>query len=307
MKKIPFYFLILLVVISLVFPFVTTTAQETPTNASADQDYVVLAPLPGTTKNDCVGDDCTTTLEKYLPGAFNLMVGVAAALAFIMITWGGVMYATSDALSSKTEGKGYVENAVWGLLLVIGAWVILNTINPQILKFDSILPRADVRTGPGVTVGGGGTWSSQALPGYVMSDAQIASHTENKNKLYNDSGEKITTNSVEPCKTGATSGCTNLNDLPGIAISGILQTQKDCGNCSIVITGGTEGGHVTHGPGMSAVDFRPSPELTGLLGVNGENPNMANYQKLPQKTLSNGQKVTFMWETDPPHWHVTFP
>lgn len=186
MKKIPFYFLILLVMLSLVFPLVRLYADDPPSGStgqasgsvnaganasatsegavsSANQDYVVLAPLPGTTKDGCVGDDCTTTLEKYLPGAFNLMVGVAAALAFIMITWGGVMYATSDALSSKTEGKGYIENAVWGLLLVIGAWVILNTINPQILKFDSVLPRAEIRTGPGVTGGGSGGGTSGSV------------------------------------------------------------------------------------------------------------------------------------------------
>ncbi len=321
MKNFIFYFFITILVFSFVSPYTQTFAQApggsadaganveassgSTVSAAAPQEYVVLAPLPGIGDG---GSNGKTTLETYLPNIFNLMVGIAAALAFIMITWGGVTYATSDALSTKSEGKNYIENAVWGLLLVIGAWVILNTINPQILNFDLVLPKSNIQTAPGVSVGGGGSGGGgQALPGYVMSDAQIADHIKNKNKLYNDSGGKINTNTTEPCKTRATTGCTNLNDLPGTAITGILQTQKDCGNCSILITGGTEGGHVTHGPGKSAVDFRPSSELTGLLGVDGANPGMSNYQKLPQKTLSNGQKVTFMWETNPPHWHVTFP
>lgn len=175
MKKIPFYFLILTISLSFIIPFIQISAQSTEetikasgsTNAgvsagattggnvpTASDEYVVLVPLPG------IGDGANngkTTLETYLPNAFNLMVGIAAGLAFIMITWGGIVYATSDALSSKSEGRGYIENAVWGLLLVIGAWVILNTINPQILNFNLILPKADTQKSSVTTGGAGGT------------------------------------------------------------------------------------------------------------------------------------------------------
>jgi hypothetical protein len=100
------------------------------TKVGALGEYTTLAPLPGTTDN--VGN---TNLETYLLGVFNLSIGIAAVLAFVMITFGGVMYATSDAISGKSQGREYVENAIWGLLLVIAAWVILYTINPNILTF----------------------------------------------------------------------------------------------------------------------------------------------------------------------------
>lgn len=169
MKKFIFYFLITFLTLSFMTSYTQTFAQapagsadaganigassNDTVSAAAPQDYVVLAPLPG------IGDAASggkTTLETYLPNAFNLMVGVAAALAFIMITWGGVMYATSDALSSKTDGKKFIEDAVWGLLLVIGAWIILNTINPQILNFNLSLPKSTIQTTPGVSISGGG-------------------------------------------------------------------------------------------------------------------------------------------------------
>lgn len=95
------------------------------------QNYTVLQPLPG------IGDTGTgqITLSQYLPAVFNLTVGISIALAFIFITIGGITYATSDSLTGKEDGRNYIKNAVTGLLLVIGSYVILYTINPQILSF----------------------------------------------------------------------------------------------------------------------------------------------------------------------------
>ena len=116
--------------------FTTLHAAETPYTTLVDS-------LPGIEK--------TTTLSSYLPAVFNLSMGIAAVLAFVMITFGGIMYATSDAISGKSQGKEYVTNAIWGLLLVIGAWVILNTINPKILHFDLSIPKPNIPTAPTVT------------------------------------------------------------------------------------------------------------------------------------------------------------
>lgn len=122
----------------------------------AQNEYTVLAPLPGTTNCD-VGPGCDqTSLQKYLPAIFNLSIGIAAAMAFVAITWGGILYATSDAIMGKEQGKEWITNAVWGLLLVIGAWAILNTINPNILEFNLSLERPSIKTGaPNISVGTG--------------------------------------------------------------------------------------------------------------------------------------------------------
>src|SRR5574343_1172957 len=78
-------------------------------------DYVVLTKLPGTT--DAKG---VATFQTYLPGAFKLAVGISAVLAFVMITYGGILYTTSDAIQGKSSGKEYITNAIYGLILVIG-------------------------------------------------------------------------------------------------------------------------------------------------------------------------------------------
>ena len=109
--------------------------------------YTELAPLPGTISTTYTGTgEPVTDLSTYLPGIFNLSIGIGAVMAFVMITFGGITYMTTDAIGGKTKGRDYVTNALWGLLLVIGAWVILYTINPKILEFNLVLEKPNIAT-----------------------------------------------------------------------------------------------------------------------------------------------------------------
>ena len=120
-------------------------------HAQLDTTYVPLAPL------DNAGVPATSKLSEYIPAVFKLSIGIAAVLAFVMITFGGIMYATSDAITGKSAGREYITNALWGLLLVLGAYAILYTINPKILKFDLNLQRPTITTPAGAAVAVGGT------------------------------------------------------------------------------------------------------------------------------------------------------
>lgn len=71
-------------------------------------------------------------LADYTQTAFSVFLGVAVALSVVMITWGGLEYILSKIPGAKTEGKDRIKNALWGLLLALVAWVILNTINTSI-------------------------------------------------------------------------------------------------------------------------------------------------------------------------------
>ncbi len=116
--------------------------------------YVPLEPLPGTvtgtgcnTSNPFIPDpndptrtipdpNCTTNVSTYLPSVFILLIALAGGLAVIMIVIGGIQYLSTDAVSGKSEGKQRIVNALVGLLLAIASYIILNTINPQTLKFN---------------------------------------------------------------------------------------------------------------------------------------------------------------------------
>ena len=93
--------------------------------------YQTLAQIPqlGTTVDP-------TSLSSYLQKVFEIGIGVAAGLAVIMIVLGGIEYMSTDAIGGKEEGKEKITSALWGLLLALSAWLILNTINPALLNMN---------------------------------------------------------------------------------------------------------------------------------------------------------------------------
>lgn len=97
-------------------------------------DYAPLVPLPGVTEPGT--DHMISNLSTYIVGMFQLLIGVAAALAVVMIVIGGIEYMSTDAIGGKSDGKKKIENALWGLALAISSYLILNTIDPSFLNSD---------------------------------------------------------------------------------------------------------------------------------------------------------------------------
>lgn len=101
--------------------------------------YVPLAPLPGTTVN-VDGKEVVQNAGNYIKGAFNLAIGIAAALAIIMIIVGGIQYMGTESIGGKGAGLKKIKDAVLGLLLALGSYVILLTINPALVNFNVNIP-----------------------------------------------------------------------------------------------------------------------------------------------------------------------
>ena len=76
-----------------------------------------------------------TSLGAFLAQAFQFGLAIAAALAVIMIVWGGVEIMLSESMFGKLDGKKKIWDAIWGLGLALVSWLILYTINPDILNF----------------------------------------------------------------------------------------------------------------------------------------------------------------------------
>lgn len=95
---------------------------------------ILLAPIPGTYVESAEGR--RATLRTYLPGLFRLLIGLAALLAVIMIIIGGLQYMFSAGSGGKGAAREKISSAVIGLLLVLGAWLLLRTINPNLVNFN---------------------------------------------------------------------------------------------------------------------------------------------------------------------------
>lgn len=120
--------------------------------ANTNTDYYPLAPLPGLTvacgqdpdSNDPNNTNCIHTqidpatnpcpFGNYLNAMIKIFIGICAVLAMIMIVLGGIEYIMSELISSKEEGKKRITGALFGLIIALGAYALLNTINPAVLQ-----------------------------------------------------------------------------------------------------------------------------------------------------------------------------
>ncbi len=88
------------------------------------------------TQGGVPGVETGTSFSDFLNSSFNFGLALAALLAVIMITIGGFEYMGSESVFKKGEGRERIKNAVIGLILALLIYLILFTINPNLLKFD---------------------------------------------------------------------------------------------------------------------------------------------------------------------------
>lgn len=77
-------------------------------------------------------------LAQYIAAVERYAVGLALVAAIIMIVYGGFRYLLGSAFGDIATGKQIVLNAILGLLLALGAYMILNTINPNTLEMPEL-------------------------------------------------------------------------------------------------------------------------------------------------------------------------
>ncbi|KKW25268.1 MAG: hypothetical protein UY68_C0004G0051 [Parcubacteria group bacterium GW2011_GWF2_52_12] len=75
---------------------------------------------------------------EYMSTLFTTFIAIAAALAVLMIVWGGIEYISSFSGSGKEQGKERITNAVFGLLLAVSAFLILQTVNPDLVSTETL-------------------------------------------------------------------------------------------------------------------------------------------------------------------------
>ncbi len=96
-------------------------------NIEYTEDYTLLAPLGGRKQIK------TNDIGNYFNIIFNIAIGIAGVLAVIMLVIGGIQWMGSESVFGKTNGKEKITSAILGLLIAIGSYSLLNTINPDLL------------------------------------------------------------------------------------------------------------------------------------------------------------------------------
>jgi hypothetical protein len=117
--------------------FMVTTVIPFTHSIAAEVEYKLLAPIPLEGGATPTGE---TIPSNYIKGLFILVIAFASVLAVIRIIFAGIKYMSTDAFQNKSEAKGDIQNAIWGLALAMSAWLILNTINPNLTNLNLQIP-----------------------------------------------------------------------------------------------------------------------------------------------------------------------
>lgn len=83
----------------------------------------------------------STTIGDCISGIYSWSLVVVGVVAFVQIIYAGWIYLTAAGNTSKTgEAMSKISNAILGLVLLFSSYLILNTINPDLVGGGVTLP-----------------------------------------------------------------------------------------------------------------------------------------------------------------------
>ncbi|MEI7512399.1 MAG: hypothetical protein WCK01_02995 [Candidatus Uhrbacteria bacterium] len=120
------------------------TVSSTPVSggtATTETPFVAIVPklgvqIPGVTLSPSTKDGeivAVPYLAEYVNGVYRYMVGIVLIIAIVMVVYGGFRYLVGSSLGDVKTGKTIIIDALAGMLLVLGAYMILDTVNPATL------------------------------------------------------------------------------------------------------------------------------------------------------------------------------
>ena len=109
-----------------IFPFLIVSA-------APNLKYDPMETLPGFAK--------TADFSVFISNLYKFGIWTVGICALIMIVIGGYMYAASGGNNASMEkAKGFITDALVGLILALLAYLILYIINPKLIEIKSLQP-----------------------------------------------------------------------------------------------------------------------------------------------------------------------
>lgn len=99
----------------------------------AATEYTLLEKLP-------VIGGSVSGFGPYLIGMFKLLIGLAIVLAVLQLAIGGFEYLTTEAFTGKSDARKKIIDAIFGLILILSSYLILKTVNPDLVDQELIIP-----------------------------------------------------------------------------------------------------------------------------------------------------------------------
>jgi len=256
-------------------------------------DYQLLEQIPGSSNS-------AGRLNTYLEDIYRFAFWTVGIAVVFMLTIGGFMYLTSAGNTSRMESaKTVIFDAILGLVLALVAWLFLYVVNPNLvnLNLTAVSIRPISSTAPASTTGDatGGTTPPPTSSG-------LYTHAEAMAALANG----ISVSSSGNCSNQNNASCTSLEGIPAPVVNRI-NALRNASGCNLVITGGTETGHETHGTGRGSVDFREDSCLGNFLRDNVTQYATYGIAKICAPTnWQAAVRASCVEPSGSPHFHIQF-
>lgn len=105
---------------------------------------------------------CQTDLQACLQGVYNFGLGLAIAVAFLMIIFGAFQYLLGAAINTKEAGKKRIIGSVVGLIIIGVSGTVLYWVNPDIFRAELITFRVSALEPPKLNeISAGGSFANQ--------------------------------------------------------------------------------------------------------------------------------------------------
>lgn len=158
----------------------------------------------GTSLNGC------SVLPAMIRYIYEWGIVLGGLVAFIALIMAGFQYLTSVGDPSKMkEAQGQIISAIFGLILLLGSWLVLNTINPALTTFYDIPFNPREMTFVEPNFGFGETkpcdfaflWRNIDYGGGAQADDILISDTHRKGGFSKSVKSFITCDLCDPCTT----------------------------------------------------------------------------------------------------------
>jgi len=118
----------------------TNQTEQTKTDANV-KEIPISVRIPGITKEckteEYKGRYCVSDFGNYISQFYIWFARAAGIFAAVMIVFAGFQWIFAQGNASKIESaKSTMNGALIGLVLTIGAYLLLNTINPDLVHFN---------------------------------------------------------------------------------------------------------------------------------------------------------------------------
>jgi len=101
-----------------------------PLGVYAQENRIAFHTLPG------LSEGTAFTTDQYVNALYALAISLAAILAVFKLILAGVRYMLTDIVTDKKKAKDDIRGALLGLVIILAAVTILNTINPNLTSLN---------------------------------------------------------------------------------------------------------------------------------------------------------------------------